>query len=494
MKRKVFLAIIFTIIFFAAGGIYVTKSFFTITATLQHIIVLQRMDFSNKTFVDNIETLQTYLLLKDTPHALDFNAFYQHVQKMEDQLKECVACHHAVPMSERIQQLQEGIGSYLHGLSRTYTVKTDRETQLEELDRTFAQGNKLVEKVNDIIAASASRLSDEASMARFDIAKTNLILIIMVTIGPLIFIITAFYFLRGFTGSLTVLTRATRKLKSGKLQYRIEEPLKDEFGELADSFNDMAVSLQEQWNRLQETERLAVVGELAAGIAHEVKNPLAGIKVSIEVLCQELDLDQEDREVFLQIVNEINRLNSLLKNLLNYARPPKPEYTSFDIHQLLDAAISSARFSLQRYGEEEESRKHIEIITEYSPEVTKVFADPGQLQQVILNLLLNAGDAIAEQGTITVLTRQKTVDIVEITVSDTGKGIESEMLDKVFKPFYTTKSNGTGLGLAICKSLIEQNRLGRLTVANNPDGTGVTFTITLPSHPITDNGEVQYET
>ena len=101
--------------------------------------------------------------------------------------------------------------------------------------------------------------------------------------------------------------------KEGDLSFKIKDQLKDEFQELADSFNDMASSLKNQRNKVRDAERLAAVGELAAGLAHEIKNPLAGIKVSIEVLKNDLDLDQEDKEIFLRIINEIHRIESLLR-------------------------------------------------------------------------------------------------------------------------------------------------------------------------------------
>jgi two-component system sensor histidine kinase AtoS len=198
----------------------------------------------------------------------------------------------------------------------------------------------------------------------------------------------------------------------------------------------------------------------------------------MEVLSQELNLDQEDKEVFLQVINEIDRINSLLKNLLNYARPSKPDTVLFDVHQVLDMSIKSAQYSMRTLAEDEQ--KNIEFVRDYNSEVPKIVADPGQLQQVFLNLLLNSVDAIADQGKITVQTIKSSNKNILVTISDNGKGIDSQALDKIFKPFFTTKSHGTGLGLAICKRLIEQHIGGAISAAHNPEGAGVTFTITLP--------------
>lgn len=484
MKKKVIIGLLFVVIFFTAGGVFLTNSFSNIIVTLQDIILLQQMEIKKKTFLNNIETVQANLLLKDTHHAADINIFMLNVEGMKDELQQCESCHHSTKMTERIKKLQKDTENYLHGLSRVFTLKTDRLRMLLELDSTFAQGNRLIKEVRNIIVASSETVSEEASLAKISISHTKKILILLVTAGPLLLIISTFFFIKGCTRSLSILTNATRKIKAGKLHYRIKEELKDEFGELALSFNEMAVSLQEQYNKLQETERLAVVGELSAGMAHEIKNPLAGIKVSIEVMSQDLVLDQEDKEVFLQIINEIDRINALLKSLLNYARPPKPESVSFDFHQVLDATIKTAQYSLKSpSGDNEEQQKEIEFVKDFSPEVPEIVADPGQMQQVFLNLILNSVDAIAKRGTIVIKTRKSSDETIQIAISDSGKGIDSQSLENIFKPFFTTKSHGTGLGLAICKRLIEQHNGGIISVSNNPEGTGVTFTITLPIQP-----------
>ena len=487
MKNKVFIVLILFIIFFTIGGIYLTNTFNGIIGTLQNIIALQQMEFEKKTFLNKIEVVQTDLLLKDSPHAVSINMFIQHVQDMEKEIHECADCHHTRKMTERIDALHKDIEVYLRGLSRIYTLKAERQRQLQELDSAFEQGSDLTDQVAHIIAASSETVTEEASMAKTSISSTKNILLLLVTAGPLLLIISTFFFMKGFTRSLSVLTEATRKIRLGKQQFQITEELHDEFGELAASFNEMAVSLQEQYAKLQETERLAVVGELAAGMAHEIKNPLAGIKVSIEVLSQDLDLEQEDREIFLQVVNEIDRINALLKSLLSYARPPKPETVSFDVHQILDSTIKSARYSLRSPLEDE--RKEIEFIRDYSSEVPKITADPGQLQQVFLNLLLNAVDAIATRGAITVGTRKISETTIQIAVADNGRGIDGPSLERIFKPFFTTKSQGTGLGLAICKRLIEQHNGGNISVAANPAGAGVTFTIILPIEPVNEDSE-----
>jgi len=230
---------------------------------------------------------------------------------------------------------------------------------------------------------------------------------------------------------------------------------------------------------LQRAQQLVITGEMAAGLAHEIKNPLAGIKVSIEVLSNELALAPEDKEVFLRIINEINRIETLLRNLLNYARPPRPQLAEIDINKSLEVAVKNAQFALKKPDAEFQRMKDIQIVKELSDQLPQVMADSSQLQQIFLNLLLNAIDAIPGKGTITARTAVNGEGKIVIEIADTGKGLEGKDFEKIFQPFFTTKPKGTGLGLAISKRLIEQHG-GTIDAANNPQ-SGLTFTIVLPT-------------
>jgi two-component system sensor histidine kinase AtoS len=230
---------------------------------------------------------------------------------------------------------------------------------------------------------------------------------------------------------------------------------------------------------LQRAEQLVVVGEMAAGLAHEIKNPLAGIKLSMEVLSSELDLAKKDGELTQQIIAEINRIETLLKNLLNYATPPTPQFAPIDVNQIIESALEIAKFSLKSpaRGAKPQQPKEIEFVKELN-DLPLVVADAEQLHQVVLNLLLNAGYAVDKRGTIRLATSATAGDSIQIVVSDDGKGIAELDLEKIFQPFFTTKPNGTGLGLPICKRLIEQQS-GTISAIRNPE-RGLTFTIHLP--------------
>ncbi|MCK9294755.1 MAG: ATP-binding protein [Desulfobulbaceae bacterium] len=481
MKKKVFIALLLLVFCFSGGGIYIARSIAEVITNLENVITLHQVEFLRKDLQNKIKVVQTDLLLKDSPHALHIDPFIAHVEEMEKASLVCSNCHHNEEVRQRLNHFQQQIDIYVKMLSRVYTIRANKERLEEERNAAFSKGEETLAEVEKIVITSAEKISKRITLARNSIAETQRLLFFLITAGPLLLILIAYFFLKQFTSSVDALLDATRKIQQGNLRYRVKEELPDEFQVLSSAFNDMASSLKDQCLRMQQTERLAVVGELAAGLAHEVKNPLAGIKVSIEVLANELPLEQEDREVFLRIINEIYRIETLLKSLLSYARPPEPETAPLDLHQLLDTTIKSAGYSLINPANTAKLIKEIEIVKKFSPELPPVIADRGQIQQVFLNLMLNAIDAIPAKGTITITTQKESNHTVQISITDTGKGMSPENMNKIFNPFFTTKPKGTGLGLAICKRLIELHN-GTIHVSSTP-GEGTTFYITIPEKP-----------
>ncbi|MDY0185873.1 MAG: ATP-binding protein [Desulfuromonadaceae bacterium] len=224
---------------------------------------------------------------------------------------------------------------------------------------------------------------------------------------------------------------------------------------------------------MQRANQMALVGEMAAGLAHEIKNPLAGIKVSLDVISDELDLPVEDREIFVRIIHEIDHMERLLKSLLKYARPPVPHFDLVDINLLLEYSIKTVAFTADNT-----TAKQILFEKDCAAELPQIEADSSQLQQVLLNIYLNAIDAMDNGGIITTVSRKADPHHVRIEISDTGKGLSESSLEKIFNPFFTTKAKGSGLGLSICKRLIEQHK-GTIEAQSRP-GAGTSFIIILP--------------
>lgn len=245
---------------------------------------------------------------------------------------------------------------------------------------------------------------------------------------------------------------------------------------MAASFNEMAASLKEQMYEMQRTERMVAFGELSAGLAHEIKNPLAGIKVSMEVLSGTSNISEDDRAIMLRMAEEIKRIELLIKSLLNFAKPPKPQLMATDINNILDKTIE---FSLRHPFFISHNTTAINVVKNFDMSLPDVTADPMQLEQAFMNLLLNAIDAMPDGGILNVKTSYDTaLNSAGIEISDTGKGMDKGVKDKIFQPFFTTKSKGTGLGLAITKQLIAQHG-GDISVESSI-GKGTSFKIILP--------------
>jgi signal transduction histidine kinase len=221
---------------------------------------------------------------------------------------------------------------------------------------------------------------------------------------------------------------------------------------------------------VEYTEQLAAVGELAASIAHEVRNPLAGMKGALQVLRKDLAVKPGNLEVVDELLAQIDRLEQLVRDLLTYARPRALRRQRFDLHEMLDRVL--------RLYKDDSDSLGITVRRAYGPGTGEVEADPTQMEQVFLNLIHNAMQAMEKGGTLSVETRAKN-DVIEITFRDTGKGIAAADLPRIFQPFFTTKHRGSGLGLPIVIKIAEAHG-GKISL-NSELGSGTTATLTLPT-------------
>ena len=252
----------------------------------------------------------------------------------------------------------------------------------------------------------------------------------------------------------------------------------DEIGDLGRDFNDMVAQLKasrEEINRLHQTqmsraEHFATLGELAAGLAHEIRNPLAGIAGVLDIVSRDLPPTSVAREVIDDAKQEAVEINRILTELLDTARPRAPQFRVTDIVGTAEHAVLFAR--------QQAVTKRIHIEFEVKDVLPPVEHDPNQINQVLLNLLLNAIQSMDKPGTIRV-TLEPEDDAVRILVADEGKGISPENLPSLFRPFFTTKGHGTGLGLSLARRMVESHG-GTINVESKL-GEGAQFTILLPA-------------
>jgi two-component system sensor histidine kinase HydH len=224
-----------------------------------------------------------------------------------------------------------------------------------------------------------------------------------------------------------------------------------------------------QQRAVERSERLAAVGELAASIAHEVRNPLAGMKGALEVLRKGMAADTTKREIMDELVAQIVRLETLVRDLLTFAQPRPLNRHAVDLHEILERVLRFVQEGIDASG--------ITVEKRYQDPIDPISADPQQLEQVFLNLIDNAVQAMEGGGTLTLDTRQ-TDGSVTIAFQDTGKGIPAADLHRIFHPFFTTKHRGSGLGLSIVQKIVEAHD-GTLRVESEP-GQGTRILVLLP--------------
>jgi len=233
--------------------------------------------------------------------------------------------------------------------------------------------------------------------------------------------------------------------------------------------------LKEALIQINRSEKMASLGQLAAGVAHEINNPLTGILLYANLALERLDHTDPLRKYLTSVINDTERCKDIVKDLLTYSRQTRPAKETFDINSLIEQSLNFIR--------DQKRFLNIELVKHMSQDTILIHADKNQLSQVIINLVMNAIDAMDRKGTLTFGTYANQLNKkAYIEVSDTGCGIPQENLSKIFDPFFTTKGpeKGTGLGLSTSYGIVKENG-GRISVKKtNPEGT--TFLIELPLH------------
>lgn len=305
-------------------------------------------------------------------------------------------------------------------------------------------------------------------------------IIITVATGGAIVIFTAIIMVLAvsFRRPMVELQEKIARVSLGDLNVSVDFANRnDEIGDLGRDFNDMVAQLKasrEEITRLHQTqmsraEHFATLGELAAGLAHEIRNPLAGIAGVIEIVSRDLPPDSAARSVIKDAKEEAVQINRILTDLLETARPKPPQFQLKDLGGTAEHAVMFAR--------QQAVTKGIRIELDKGDELPPVDHDPNQMNQVLLNLLLNAIQALDKAGSIYVTLRQDK-EFALITVADEGKGIAPDVLPNIFRPFFTTKGHGTGLGLSLARRIVETHG-GTINVRSEV-GKGTQFTLRLP--------------
>lgn len=266
------------------------------------------------------------------------------------------------------------------------------------------------------------------------------------------------------TGLTGLITSASRHLSS------LNKELQDNQALLEQRIQERTRELQESQALLVQQEKQAAFGLLAAGIAHEVGNPLAAISSLVQLMKRREQTDEYTRERLGMVDDQLRRIQRTLRELVDFSRPATKETTRCDLQEIIDASLSIAKYYKGKKGKQ--------ITTNHDPEIPTLWLIRDQLVQVFLNLILNAMDATAEGGHIQIATRM-TETHIDITIQDDGSGIPSESQGRLFQPYYTTKPTGTGLGLFVCRNMIQHMNGGTIELVHSSPGQTI-FRVTLP--------------
>ena len=293
-------------------------------------------------------------------------------------------------------------------------------------------------------------------------------------------VITGGLVARDIVAPLRRLVAATHRVAEGDLRVRVTVEGPDELGQLARAFNDMAAGLEDTRARVRElhqreiqrASQLATVGELASGVAHEIKNPVVGIASGLDLVRRHIGPDPSLGPIMAEMARQLTRIQRTILNLLSFARPATPTLASVSGNHVVRRAVQLVQPIAAREG--------VTVHTELDPGEPRLMGDEDLLQQALVNLLMNAVAASDSGGRIIVATRELK-GAFAISVHDSGQGIPAALREQVMKPFFTTRHTGSGLGLPITRDIVERH--GGEFFLESEDGTGTTVTVRLPRRP-----------
>lgn len=318
----------------------------------------------------------------------------------------------------------------------------------------------------------------------------------MAIISVVVLLIILFFITSTIIDPLRGMVFATNKIAQGDLNHKVEIKYRDEIGKLARSFNQMTENLKKanekliQWGKtlekrveertkelreiqdfLIQSEKLASLGKMAAGVAHEINNPLTSILINTHLMLEKVEEKHAFYENLSLIADETSRCTNIVKGLLEFSRQEPPQKTFSDVNDIINRTLNLLKNQVSFYN--------ISIIKELGLNLPQIELDKNKIEQVFWNLMFNASEAMPDGGKLTIISKfSQNKKYIEVIFMDIGVGIPKENINKLYDPFFTTKSSGTGLGLAVSYGIIKQH-LGKIEVESE-QGKGSTFTVSLP--------------
>ncbi|MCK8601529.1 ATP-binding protein [Desulfoferrobacter suflitae] len=322
--------------------------------------------------------------------------------------------------------------------------------------------------------AHARRINEARAELKSQVTVINSLALVAMPAALLIGLFLAYILMKQVLQPIRQLAMATDPASDAHLDSDEIQALSQRVHDLIQDVDQTQTQLKWSHQHLLQSERLAQVGKLAAGVAHSIRNPLTSVKMRLFSLERTLRLSLSQKEDFEVISEEIRHIDTIVRNFLEFSRPPKLKMQSVSPSDAVDMALQLLRHRLESYGVD------VELVR--ARRLPEISADPEQLKEVLVNLLVNACEVMNDGGSIVIEERERTTEemgrVLTIKVADSGPGIPESVKDKIFEPFFSTKEEGTGLGLSIASRIVGEHG-GKLQVQTQ-EGEGTTFVITLP--------------
>lgn len=371
----------------------------------------------------------------------------------------------ATQIEQSLSKDKEELGQLFDALSRGDAERA--EALRDSLVTRGSKGKRRLSELENRVEKNVDTLLDRAR------ARERLAIQLALGLGVFTALVGlgAALYARRVLRPLALVTERAKAVAEGDLTPREVVSSNDEIGELADTFETMVRAIARANEQLVSQERLATIGKMAALVTHEIRNPLSSIGLNVELLEEELEqADEETRSLLKAIKGELERLSALSEQYLSVARQRPTQLERENLSDVVEEALEFIRKDLARRG----VTLHIDL----DPSPPAVLLDEAQIKQALFNLVRNGADAMGEGGQLWVSVRSEGADVL-LLVEDEGGGIDAETLERLFEPFFSTKSQGTGLGLPITRQIIEAHGGEIHVAAREPRGTR--FSIRLPS-------------
>ncbi len=500
MRNKIIIAFVLIFSLFLLGSGITVYNLVSTSSKLEYLIGMHEIEDIRQELFSSILKVSSYVHSSPDTFSDHLDEIILNANIMHNAIRSCNDCHHEPGVQNELDENQRQVDNFEQQLSYLITLVSSAERRQALQEEVYQKSTEILNRVQAMVNMAALSIDQRTIEATKELNRVYFL------VGATMFctVIAAFfiahYLTKSITGPIDALVNSTRKIADGQWGHQTKIQATGEFRELVSSFNKMSESLARQreqeklhtmelrdtQKQLIEAEKLTALGTMAGGIAHDFNNILCGMIGHLNILGKQIPANEEQRKTIETIEKAGFRAAELVKQLLTFARQKPMKLEPVSLNNCLKDGIQLIEKTIN---------KMIRIEVDLSPTLPSVMGDPTQLEQVIINLCLNARDAMPEGGSISLKTAIIEAEnnlcatfpdatpqrYVLLTVMDTGTGINEKILPRIFDPFFTTKEvgKGTGLGLAIVYGIVK-NHDGFCTIESTP-GKGTNIKVYIPA-------------